>query len=87
MLDLRTPAMVSIFDHGKLHFRRWNRPQATPRLTSAETRCWQQAHDAGEVVRRLRPLRIDVWPVHEPDWKREIIRMELPHDEQLEAAF
>jgi hypothetical protein len=87
MLNLPTRVVVSIFDHGKLHFRRCNRQQATPRLTSVEASCWLQAHDAGEVIRRQGAPRIDVWPVHEPDWKREIMRMELPQDEQIETAF
>jgi hypothetical protein len=87
MLDLSTPVVVSIFDHGKLQFRRWNRPHATPLLTAAEERRWRSAHVSGDVVRHLGTPRMDVWPVHEPNWKREIIRLELSHDEQAEADF
>lgn len=78
MLDFEQPVLITIFDHGKPTFRRWNRPTRTPPLTEAERAVWREVHDRGVAVRRNGPLRIDGWPIHEPDWKREILRVELP---------
>lgn len=87
MLDLPTPALVTIFDHGKPQFRRWNRMNRPPSLSPLELQCWRRAHESGDVIQRREPLRIDVWPIHEPDWKREIIRLELDDDrDQFEPA-
>jgi hypothetical protein len=79
MLDLPPPVIVSIFDNGKLQFRRWNLAAPTPRLTPDELRCWRHAHESGESVRENGVARIDAWPIHEPSWKREILRCE-PND-------
>jgi hypothetical protein len=75
-LDLRTPVVISVFDHGKLQFRRWNLPGGVAPLTAEEHRCWRRAHESSEAVHLPGPPRIDVWAVHEPDWKREIVRLE-----------
>jgi hypothetical protein len=80
MLDLAQPILMTIFDHGKQQFRRWNRPQRPPAISKVELQAWQRAHESGEAVREHASPRIDVWPVHEPGWKREILRLELPTD-------
>ena len=86
MLDLSQPMLVTIFDHGKQQFRRWNRPQRPPAISKLEWQSWQRAYESGEAVRDCSTPRIDVWPVHEPGWKREIIRLELPSEgEEFEA--
>jgi IrrE N-terminal-like domain len=77
MLDLPNPAIISLFDQGRLQSRRSNLLAHTPPLTSNETDAWRQAHQSGELVRRELPVRIDAWPIHEPAWKREIVRMEV----------
>ncbi len=79
-LDLRQPVVVTIFDHGQQQFRRWNRPRRPPLTTYDELQAWRRAHEAGEAIRRDGAPRIDVWPIHEPGWRREIIRLELPLD-------
>jgi Zn-dependent peptidase ImmA (M78 family) len=86
MLDLPQPLLVTIFDHGKQQFRRWNRPGLPPSILEIELESWRVAHQFGDVVRRYSSPRIDIWPVHEPDWKREIMRLELPGDgEEFDA--
>ncbi len=80
LLDLSSPVLITIYDHGRLQYRRWNRLGRPPQPTAAERRCRLLAHEAGEPVRQTGPPRIDVWPVHEPDWKREIIRLDLTGD-------
>jgi hypothetical protein len=81
LLDLRTPVLIAIFDHGKLEFRRWNRPGRPPPLSQIEQQLWQRAHESGRAAGSAGPPRIDAWPIHEPGWKREIIRLELPSDD------
>jgi hypothetical protein len=77
MLDLSPPAIVSLFDHGKLQARRSNVPGKVPALSRDEADAWRQAHQTGEAFRRDTPFRIDAWPIHEPDWRREIVRLEV----------
>ncbi|MEX2141853.1 MAG: hypothetical protein WD894_21485 [Pirellulales bacterium] len=80
MLDLALPILVTIFDHGEQQFRRWNLPRRPPSITSGELKAWRRAHDSGDAVRHFGPPRIDVWPIQEPGWKREIVRLELVCD-------
>src|SRR5438445_127592 len=48
---------------------------------SAEVECWRQVHQRGRACRIDDTDRIvRGWPVHEPDWKREITRLELPDE-------
>ncbi len=77
MLDLAAMAIVSLFDQGRLQARRSNLPGKLPAITSAESDAWRRAHETGKAVRRVQPLRIDAWPIHEPAWRREIVRLEV----------
>ena len=78
MLECRPPVIVSIFDHGQLHLRRSNLPGRVPPPSSAEMGCWQSVHDHNLPGRTYEGLRaIQGWPVHEEDWKREILRAEV----------
>ncbi len=77
MLDLAPRAIVSLFDQGNLQARRSNLPGKPPAFTSAESDAWRRAHETGRSVRRDQPLRIDVWPIHEPAWRREILRLDV----------
>lgn len=78
MLEFPPPAILSIFDRGHLSFRRGNMPGRVPPLAPEEFRCWKSVHcrnrpeEASQGQNRVR-----VWPVHEPDWKREILRTEI----------
>ena len=79
MLEFEAPAIISVFDQGKVTWRMSNRGHRAPPLSPAETRCWREAHDTGRPRRReCQPLRVVCWPVHEPEWKREILRTALP---------
>jgi hypothetical protein len=81
LLDLPTPVLITIFDHGRLELRRWNQRQRSPPVSHVEQQLWQRAHESGEATGNPGPPRIDVWPIHEPGWKREIMRLELPIDD------
>ena len=70
--------VVTIFDHGELTFRRTNIGGRLA-LTRPERECWLAVHESGETcARSAAGLSIRGWAVHEPDWKRELLRTELP---------
>jgi len=81
MLDLPAVAIITIYDQGKLHFRRGNVPGRLPPPSPEEVLCWETAHD-GNPAEHLAGggRRIRGWPIHEPGWKREILRTELACD-------
>ncbi|MBN2473453.1 MAG: ImmA/IrrE family metallo-endopeptidase [Pirellulales bacterium] len=78
MLECRPPVIITIFDHGRLYFRRSNLPGRAPSLSPVERQCWETVHrrnrpqDATEGTRAVRG-----WPVHEEGWKREVLRTEV----------
>ena len=75
MLDLPAPAILSIFDQGRLTFRKRSGHLPAPPVCAAERRAQQRAHYTGAVqVVRDCDLHIHAWPIHEPQWKREIMR-------------
>jgi hypothetical protein len=78
MLDCRSPVIISIFDHGRLSFRRSNLPGRVPPPSPAEMECWSQIHDRGaRLPTEPAGSHIQGWPIHEDGWKREILRMEI----------
>jgi hypothetical protein len=75
MLDFRPPVVITIFDHARRTFRRGNMPGRLPSLLPIELSAWQGAHRSGHPVAASNHLcAVRAWPVHEPDWKREILR-------------
>jgi Zn-dependent peptidase ImmA (M78 family) len=77
MLDFGPPVVITIFDHGRRTFRRGNLAGRLPPLVASEIEAWRESHEQGEVATHSNHLcTVRVWPVHEPDWKREIIRTE-----------
>jgi hypothetical protein len=83
MLDLPPAVIVTIADHGKITWRRGNSAARTPPMTPPERDAWRAAHELGQPARcearELPPGVEDVraWPVHEPEWRREIVRTAL----------
>ena len=83
MLDMPPPVIITIADQGRILWRRGNRHGRTPPMTPPEQDAWRAAHAIGEPARceprELPPGIEDVraWPVHEPEWKREIVRTAL----------
>ncbi len=75
MLDCGPRVIISIFDQGQLSMRRSNVTGRVPPPTRLEQECWQQAHRHGlphHIGFALSEIR--AWPVHETNWKREILR-------------
>jgi len=78
MLELPPPVIITIFDHGQVSLRRSNVPGCVPAPSSAEMACWHTVHQRNRAQQTSEGLRwIQAWPVHEPGWKREILRTEL----------
>ncbi|MEX2111843.1 MAG: ImmA/IrrE family metallo-endopeptidase [Pirellulales bacterium] len=77
MLDFPPPIGVTIFDNGRRTFRRGNLPSRMPPLVPLERAAWQRAHETHQPVVEADYLcRVQAWPIHEPDWQREILRTE-----------
>jgi hypothetical protein len=84
MLDAPPRVIVSIFDQGRLGFRRGNQPGRTPAVTPTERRVWQEVHGLGR-ARECEAgfgseapfVRVACWPVHDAGWRREIMRTEI----------
>jgi len=83
MLEMSPPIVITLCDQGRVIWRRGNTGCHLPRLLPEEHDTWQKAHVTDNVTdESLDPLttgldRVRCWPVHEPDWKREIIRSEI----------
>jgi Zn-dependent peptidase ImmA (M78 family) len=77
MLDMEEPVVISIFDQGTVTWRRANRFGRVPPLAEAETLSWQIAHrESRDHQHYSDRLRVRAWAVHEPGWRREILRTE-----------
>lgn len=89
MLDLASPlVVVSVFDQGRLTWRRSNSGGPPPSLLPLERSTWQRVHQENRACVIRSTARLQVWPVHEPQWRREILRLELTSDgEACDAAL
>ncbi|GAB6166963.1 hypothetical protein JCM19992_29630 [Thermostilla marina] len=74
MLDHPSPKWVTIVDHGRITFRRGNGGRVPRALLIAERKCWERTHTTGNRTALAgEGVRVVAWPIHEPDWKREIV--------------
>jgi hypothetical protein len=86
MLDFGPRVIITIFDHARRTFRRGNLSGRLPPLDGLEMAAWRGAHESAQPAVEESPLcRVQAWPVHEPDWKREIVRTEWHVDADCEA--
>ncbi len=78
MLDLPPSVIVTIIDKGQEYFRRSNIPGQVPPMAEVERDCRRRANEHGCLAEgEAPPLRVQAWAIHEPDWKREILRTEV----------
>jgi hypothetical protein len=88
LLRLETLTLISVFDHGRMTRRRTNGQLNPPPLLLLEREAQGLAHESGEAVTlRGRGVIVQAWPVHEPGWKRELLRttpLDGDGDEQLD---
>ncbi len=88
MLDCAPPVSITIFDHGRCTFRQGNTSGRRRPLVRRESDAWREAHEIAQPVVQSDSLcRVQAWPVHEPDWKREILRTLWHADEDLDALL
>lgn len=74
-LDLPSPSIVTIIDNDHIYRRRSNAWPTHRHLEPAEEECQHYVH----YFSRPKVIQKDLWivhgwPVHQPDWKREILR-------------
>jgi len=74
-LDLPDPCVVTIIDNEHIHRRRSNAWPTRRVLLPVEERCWRYVTEHGKpTVVRDDEWTVTGWPVHQLDWKREILR-------------
>ncbi len=75
LLDLPAPCIITIVDNDRVQRRRSNTWRTRKVLEAVERACQQQVHQASEPrVLRAEGWTVQGWPIHRPDWKREILR-------------
>jgi hypothetical protein len=83
MLEMRPPIVVTLCNQGRVRWRRSNVAARLPRLLPVELNAWRDCHSSGQRARALfDPFTtglesVRVRPIHETDWKREILRSEI----------
>jgi Zn-dependent peptidase ImmA (M78 family) len=78
MLDGAIPVIIAIYDHDRLTWRKSNLPGRLPLPGQLEQDCRQAAHATGESSQDSGAQEnIHAWAIHEPEWKREIVRVEI----------
>ncbi|MBL8795808.1 MAG: ImmA/IrrE family metallo-endopeptidase [Planctomycetia bacterium] len=82
LLDLPAPCIITIVDNERVYRRRSNGIRVTRRLGRAEEDCLRRVHEHGRPVTvRHEPWTVQGWPVHRPDWKREVLRAVFDGDD------
>jgi hypothetical protein len=75
LLDLAAACTLTVCDHGRVTRRAGNVRPAPWTLHPAEAACQAVVHDAGAPhTNRMDGCTVQGWPIHEPGWKREILR-------------
>lgn len=82
MLEMRPGVVITMCDQGRITWRRSNVTARPPGMLAEEKDAWRAAHDTGLVedhsIDGEKGLeRVRCWPVHEPGWKREILRSDV----------
>ncbi len=82
MLDMRPPVVITVFDNGRMTWRKSNMTARAPGLQPEEYAAWRECYESGcateatvDAETGLEGVRC--WAVHEPGWKREIMRGEI----------
>ncbi len=78
MLDGAIPIIIAVYDHDQLTWRKSNLPGMLPPPSQLQIDCRQSAHVTGESTCDSDAQEdVQAWAIHEPEWKREIVRVEL----------
>jgi predicted transcriptional regulator len=75
LLDLAEPCVITIVDNEHVFRRRSNAWRVPRQLTSAEKQCQRYVnHYSRPRTVREGGWTVQGWPIHQSDWKREILR-------------
>jgi predicted transcriptional regulator len=75
LLDLDEPCIITVIDNGQVQRRRCNAWRVPRTLAPAEVECQRYVHHYSRPrVVCAAGWTVQGWPVHQPDWKREILR-------------
>jgi hypothetical protein len=82
MLEMRPPSVITVCDLGRVHWRRSSVAARPPAMLPEEKALWQESHATGLPAEQVLDaetglLFVRCWPIHEPGWKREILRSEI----------
>lgn len=83
MLEMNPHVVITLFDHGQPVWRKANRQAPAPRLSDPERAAQQLAYRSACAQRApdetlpTGVADIRAWPLHEPGWRREIVRTEI----------
>lgn len=87
MLEFSTGITITIFDHGRKTFRRGNLPGRQPPFGQLQQLAWRTAHEHSRATELTdHRCRARARPVHEPDWKREIVLGQWQTGEDCDEA-
>jgi hypothetical protein len=82
LLDLPEWSIVTVFDQGHLMRRRSSNGAKPPMLQLPERRCRDIVYRESRAANLCEAgLVVHGWPIHEPGWKREILRTTADADE------
>jgi Zn-dependent peptidase ImmA (M78 family) len=82
MLEMRPSVVITLCDLGRVRWRRSNVTSRPPGLVPEEKSAWREAHTTGAPAFATLDAeagleRVRCWPIHEPTWKREILRSDV----------
>ncbi len=82
MLEMRPAVVITVCDLGRVYWRRSNVSARPPAMLPEEKTVWRDVHTTGlpaeETLDAESGLNlVRCWPIHEPGWKREILRSEV----------
>ncbi len=81
LLDLPEPCIVTVVDNERVSKRRSNAWRVRKLLAPAEEECQRSVNRSGRArVVQQDGWTVQGWPVHQADWKREILRSVVAED-------
>lgn len=87
-LDLPEPCIVTIVDNERVARRRSNSWHINRKLSPTERECLRQISQTSQAhIVCSGGWTVQGWPVHQPDWKREILRSVVDGDPMDESEY
>jgi hypothetical protein len=79
LLDLQEPCIITLLDNDHVHRRRSNSWRVNRELSEPEKRCQRYVHEYSRPHRVAEGgWTVQGWPLHQSDWKREVLRSVPP---------